>query len=162
MNIFYLDRDPELAAKAHCDKHVVKMILESAQILCTVINERAGYQLTPYKSTHRNHPCTLWAGQRYENAKYLVDLARALDEEFRYRFNHEVSHKSWQMLEDIDIFNLIHIYLPREGVQSPPALAMPDEYRLADPVESYRLYYRLDKQHLLTYTKTERPSWLEN
>jgi hypothetical protein len=161
MNIFYLDRDPELAAKAHCDKHVVKMILESAQILCTVINEKAGYQVTPYKTTHRNHPCTLWAGTNKANAYWLVNLTKALDEEFRRRFNHQVSHKSYQMLVDIQINTLISTYLP-EGFFTPPALAMPDEYRLADPVESYRLYYRLDKQHLLTYTKTERPSWLEN
>lgn len=160
MNIFYLDSDPATCAKYHADKHCVKMILESAQILCTVINEKAGYQVTPYKSTHRNHPCTLWAGQRYENANYLISLASNLDTEFMYRFNHEVSHKSWQMLEDIDIFHLIHVYLPREGVGSPPALAMPEEYRSNDPVESYRLYYRLDKQHLLKYSKRERPYWL--
>jgi hypothetical protein len=161
MNIFYLDRDVEQCAKAHCDKHVVKMILESAQILCTVINEKAGYQVTPYKTTHRNHPCTLWAGTNKANAYWLVNLTKALDEEFRRRFNHQVSHKSYQMLVDIEIATLINNYLP-EGLFTPPALAMPDEYRLADPVESYRLYYRLDKQHLLTYTKTERPSWLEN
>jgi hypothetical protein len=137
------------------------MILESAQILCTVINEKAGYQLTPYKSTHKNHPCTLWAGASVSNAQWLFNLTYHLDAEFRRRFNHEVSHKSFQMLVDIKITILIHNYLP-EGFQTPPALAMPDEYRLADPVESYRLYYRLDKQHLLTYTKTERPSWLEN
>jgi hypothetical protein len=159
MNIFYLDRDVEQCAKAHCDKHVVKMILESAQILCTVINEKAGYQVTSYKSTHKNHPCTLWAGTNKANAYWLINLTKALDEEFRRRFNHQVSHKSYQMLVDIKIATLINNYLP-EGLFTPPALAMPDEYRLADPVESYRLYYRLDKQHLLTYTKTERPEWL--
>jgi hypothetical protein len=161
MNIFYLDRNPELAAKAHCDKHVVKMILESAQILCTVINEKAGYQVTPYKSTHRNHPCTLWAGASKSNAYWLFELTHHLDDEFKFRFNHEVSHKSFQMLCDIYIGDFIHTYLP-EGTLTPPVLAMPEQYRLADPVESYRLYYRLDKQHLLTYTKTERPEWLEN
>jgi hypothetical protein len=35
MNIFYLDKDPIKAAEYSCDKHVVKMILESAQMLCT-------------------------------------------------------------------------------------------------------------------------------
>jgi hypothetical protein len=162
MNIFYLDRDPEIAAKAHCDKHVVKMILESAQILCTVINEKAGYQVTPYKSTHKNHPCTLWAGASVSNAHWLVNLTYYLDAEFRRRFNHEVSHKSFQMLVDVKIIDLIYNYLPPTTGLTPPALAMPEQFRLADPVESYRLYYRLDKQHLLTYTKTERPEWLEN
>lgn len=160
MNIFYLDSNPATCAKYHCDKHVVKMILESAQILCTVINEKAGYQLTPYKSTHRNHPCTLWAGHSYENAKYVLDLARELDSEFRYRFNHEVSHKSWRMLADMDKLNMLQRYLPKLGSISPPALAMPEEYRTEDAVHSYRLYYRLDKQHLLKYSKRERPEWL--
>ena len=59
MNIFYLDKDPQQAAKYHCDKHVVKMILESAQMLCTVVNEISGGQVTPYKSTHKNHPCKI-------------------------------------------------------------------------------------------------------
>lgn len=160
MNIFYLDKDPATCAKYHCDKHVVKMILESAQILCTVINEKAGYQVTPYKSTHRNHPCTLWAGQSYENADWLVQLTYNLNTEFMYRFNHKLSHKSWQMLEDIGISTLIKVYLPKLGGTTPPALAMPEEYRSEDPVESYRLYYRLDKQHLLKYSKRERPDWL--
>jgi hypothetical protein len=159
MNIFYLDSDPATCAKYHCDKHVVKMILESAQILCTVINEKAGYQLTPYRSTHRNHPCTLWAGKNKANAYWLLRLTKALDEEFRHRFNHEVSHKSCQMLVDIQISTLIDNYLV-EGTQTPPAIAMPEEYRSENPVESYRLYYRLDKQHLLKYSKRERPDWL--
>lgn len=160
MNIFYLDSNPATCAKYHADKHVVKMILESAQILCTVINEKAGYQVTPYKSTHRSHPCTLWAGQCFENADWLVDLTCKLDDEFMYRFNHKVSHKSWQMLEDIDICKLMQVYLPKLGGTTPPALAMPEEYRTEDPVESYRLYYKLEKQHLLQYTKRERPDWL--
>ena len=160
MNIFYLDKDPTTCAMYHCDKHVVKMILESAQILCTVINEKAGYQLTPYKSTHRNHPCTLWAGQCFENARYVLDLACNLDSEFRYRFNHEDSHKSWGVLCEVDMYTMLEQYLPRYGMRTPPALAMPEEYRSENPVESYRLYYRLDKQHLLKYSKRERPDWL--
>lgn len=160
MNIFYLDSNPAICATYHADKHVVKMILESAQILCTVINEKAGYQVTPYKSTHKNHPCTLWAGQCFENADWLIDLVRELDDEFMYRFNHKFSHKSWQMLEDIAMDKLIGLYLPKYGKPTPPALAMPEEYRDNDPVESYRLYYRLDKQHLLKYSKRERPDWL--
>jgi hypothetical protein len=34
MNIFVLDKDPHAAAHYHCDKHVVKMILEAGQMLC--------------------------------------------------------------------------------------------------------------------------------
>jgi hypothetical protein len=160
MNIFYLDKDPTTCAKYHADKHVVKMILESAQILCTVINEKAGYQVTPYKSTHRNHPCTIWAGQCFENAEWLLDLTHSLNTEFMYRFNHTASHKSLQMLDDIAMGRLIRLHLPKLGGTTPPALAMPEEYRSDNTVESYRLYYRLDKQHLLKYSKREKPEWL--
>lgn len=58
MKIFVLDTDIELCARYHCDRHVNKMILESVQILCTVLNER-GFN-TPYQSTHRKHPCVSW------------------------------------------------------------------------------------------------------
>lgn len=60
MNIFYLDENPNLCAQYHCDRHVIKMILESAQLLCTALNVVAGQQVTPYKSTHVNHPCSIW------------------------------------------------------------------------------------------------------
>ena len=36
MNIFALAKSPEVSAQMACDKHVVKMILESAQMLCAV------------------------------------------------------------------------------------------------------------------------------
>ena len=64
------------------------------------------------------------------------------------------------MLVDTDMGRLIRLHLPKLGGTIPPALAMPEEYRSNDPVESYRLYYRLDKQHLLKYSKRERPDWL--
>ena len=60
LNIFVLDRDIPTCARYHADQHVVKMILESAQMLCTVINLSGGR--SPYKSTHPQHPCTLWQG----------------------------------------------------------------------------------------------------
>ncbi len=67
MNIFILDEDITKSAQAHCDKHVVKMILESAQLLCTAVNYYAGEQVTPYKSTHMNHPCSIWVRESLAN-----------------------------------------------------------------------------------------------
>ena len=58
MNIFILDKDPKTAAEYHCDKHVLKMILETAQMLCTAHWETGGQ--APYRATHKNHPCTKW------------------------------------------------------------------------------------------------------
>ena len=65
MNIFILDLNTERCARYHCDQNVVKMILESTQIVCTVLNQK-GFA-TPYKPTHTKHPCVLWAGESYDN-----------------------------------------------------------------------------------------------
>lgn len=65
MNIFVLDSDPEIAAKYHTDKHVIKMILESAQMMSTVVRY-VGLD-AGYKSTHLNHPCTIWARTSLSN-----------------------------------------------------------------------------------------------
>lgn len=73
MNIFVLDYTPQKAAEYHCDKHVVKMILESAQILCAV-HHKNGDSNVPYKLTHKNHPCTIWAGESRSNYLWLTQL----------------------------------------------------------------------------------------
>ena len=78
MNIFILDRDPLKSAQYHCDKHM-KMILESAQMLSTVLGG-------PYKPTHANHPCTLWVAKSRQNAMYLWTLAMGLNYEWRTRY----------------------------------------------------------------------------
>ena len=159
MNIFYLDENPITAARYHNDKHCIKMILESAQILCSVINQRAGEQVTPYKSTHKNHPSTVWAGQSVQHAQWLYDLTRALNDEYKYRFNRDSDHKSFAMLEDVSMQGLLKYYIPDDGF-TPPPQAMPDYLKSDDAVFSYRLYYKLEKTHLLQYTKRERPDWL--
>ena len=86
MNIFYLDHDPRLAAQYHCDKHVVKMILESAQLLCTAVNIRAGGQVSPYKTTHVNHPCSIWVRQNSANAMWVWYLLCYLNAEYSFRY----------------------------------------------------------------------------
>ena len=60
MNIFVLHRDPKIAAQMSCDKHVVKMILETAQMLSSAARAKGAW--APYKQTHKKHPCTLWSG----------------------------------------------------------------------------------------------------
>jgi len=93
MNIFYLDKDPRLCTRYHCDKHVVKMILESAQLLCTAVNVLAGEQVTPYKSTHVNHPCSIWIRESYWNWNYTYKLMLELELEWNHRYQHNKSHK---------------------------------------------------------------------
>ena len=82
MNIFILDANIKKCARYHCDQHVVKMILESVQIMCTALNKK-GFD-TPYKSTHINHPCVLWTEKSYDNFLWLSRLAYALNDELPY------------------------------------------------------------------------------
>lgn len=151
MNVFLLHTDSKLCAQMHCDKHVVKMILESAQLLSTV-NRYTGLD-EGYKMTHLNHPCTKWASSGIDNWEWLKGLALDLAEEWRYRYDHTRLHKSEEV-----ILSLSTPKLPDYGTPWPQV--MPIEFQQDNTVEAYRAYYKADKAHLLTYTKRERPSWL--
>jgi len=155
MNIFVLDYLPAEAAKMHCDKHVVKMILESVQMLSTLHYEQS--LPAPYKPTHANHPCTLWVKQSLQNYDWLCQLVEALHDEWQYRYNHEHNHKSYDAY-----LQLKHeqIDLPCIGL-TPPAQAMPGKYRQVDTVEAYRAYYINDKAPILTYTNRLPPEWIQ-
>jgi hypothetical protein len=92
MNIFVVDEDPEVAARQLCDKHVVKMILETAQMLCTVAHNH-GYE-APYKVAHPKHPCTLWAGKSAANWTWLIDHGLAMSEEYTERYGRTTQERS--------------------------------------------------------------------
>ena len=153
MNIFALDTDPQVAASYHCDKHVVKMILESSQMLCTILHDK-GIE-APYKPTHRNHPCTKWAAESRENFVWLLQLGFWLCVEYRSRYGK--NHKS----EEVIRFCHKHIDLIPESPFTPFAQAMPDEFRNEDPVTAYRNYYRIAKAPILTYKFTPTPTFLQ-
>lgn len=164
MNIFVLDTDPVEAAKLHCDSHVVKMILESAQLICTALNVSAGEQIAPYKTTHVNHPCSIWARESLSNFVWLVDLMFSLEKEWIYRFDKKTRHKSVITLEEYftdskGIYDIIKTLIPDYGL-TPFAQAMPEQYRNGDVVQAYRDYYRFEKQHLCKYTKRKIPEFL--
>lgn len=167
MNIFYLDENPSLAAQYHTDKHVVKMILESAQMLCTAVNVLAGEQVTPYKSTHINHPCSVWVRENYGNFSYLYHLMICLEKEWQFRFNHEKQHKSVAALAEGELLALARALYKvdfswKESFElTSPALAMPDSCKISsNPVECYREYYRKEKVHLHKWTGRDVPWWL--
>lgn len=152
MNIFVLDNDPRVAAAQHCDKHVVKMILETVQMLSTV-RDRYG-ESAPYKPSHKKHPCTLWAGASKENYVWLVQLGLALGKEFESRYGKK-HLSSIRLLEIVD---------PPESMPSlgltPFAQAMPADYKCADAVEAYRTYYINDKMRFATWTRgASVPGW---
>jgi len=148
-----LARDIDRCARDHCDQHVVKMILESVQILCTALNKK-GFK-TPYRSTHTNHPCVLWAGASYDNFRWLWRLTVALNEEYRFRYRKTVDHASLSVLPRISRFRF-----PRRGL-TPFAQAMPDRYKVpGDAVAAYRQFYAGEKKRFATWTRRSPPRWL--
>lgn len=143
MNIFILDNDPRLAAVMMCDKHINKMILESAQIICSTLNNAAGEQVTPYRTTHLNHPCTVWTRASQDNLYWLTEHAKALNKQYRIRYKKRINHKSWEVIKGVIKNNkaLIRCSIPNCG-PTPYAQAMPDKYRNTDAVQAYRAYYK--------------------
>jgi hypothetical protein len=177
MNIFYLSHRPSRCARWHCDKHVVKMILETAQLLYTAhwflaaaANTLPDFSTAPTLATNssqhgylsiRNprHPCAIWTRESVANYKWLCELGMALCEEFTHRFGGTHSCEE-------------HIYwlhanppptIPRKG-WTIPAQAMPDEYRRpGNSIRAYRAYYKLNKgevRGMLSYSARHRPHWL--
>ena len=157
MNIFYLSPDPVTSAQAQCDKHVVKMVLETAQMLSAVIHRHGIQDDAAYKPTHKHHPCTLWAGDSRTNFLWLVEHGRALGAEYTRRYSK--THKSLRVIEA-----LAHHAdaLPDLG-PTPPAQAMPDEYRVpGDAVAAYRAYYTEGKSRTIKMTwrsPSVPPAW---
>jgi len=152
MNIFLLDENPQINAQYHCDKHVVKMILETAQLLCSV-NHLCGDNEPPYKLAHKNHPCSIWCRASLTNYLYLCELGLELSKEYTYRYNKH--HKSTDVIQWC-LNNLPNI--PDIGF-TPPALAMPDQYKVDDFVQSYRNYYIGEKKGFATWKNREVPYW---
>lgn len=151
MNIFYLDEDLTKCAEAHCDRHVVKMILEYAQLLSTACRE-SGLDMG-YKTTHKNHPCAKWVRASEDNFLWLADLAGAVNSEYKFRYGHSRNHKSYDLICTLELPDL-----PKIGLTELPK-CMPDEYKVDSVVESYRNYYRNDKVRFATWKNRDTPSW---
>ena len=153
MNIFVIEEDTVDIARSHCDKHVSKMILESAQMLCTAhwnLGEEA-----PYKPVHFKHPCTLWAGESLANWLWLKQLALDLNREFMYRYSKKVWHKSAEMIYSLKS----PVKIQNIGLTKRPQ-CMPDEYKVeGDVIQAYRNYYIGDKSRFAVWTKREPPRW---
>ena len=163
MNIFILDHDISLSAQYHCDRHVVKMVLESAQLLCGA-HIAHGVEV-PYKMSagHMKHPCALWARETKDNYFYLWELGRQLCEEYTYRYGKV--HASQKVIDNLPWPD----HIP-DGKMTPFARAFnrsmqPDKLNrilnTVDTVTAYRLYYVLDKAHFCKWTGRPTPLWFE-
>jgi len=173
MNIFYLDQNPKECAKQHCDKHVVKMILEYAQLLSTAHRMLDGEQYYEpsrrsgrmvkrfhldgpranlYQATHMHHPSAVWCRENISNYVWLDDLFEACLDEYTYRY--DKVHKCAE-LKDL-------LHEPPDNIEigafTPPTLAMPDENKVSDcNIECYRDYYHT--KHFAKWTNRPIPEW---
>ena len=151
MNIFVLDKDHIKNAEYHCDKHIIKMILESAQLLSTAC--RLHGLASGYRETHINHPCSIWVRKSLSNWLWLQDLICALNDEFRYRYNHSHNHKAFDVANKLPIPDIPDLGLTNF------ALAMPDEFKTDDAVLSYRRYYIEKKNKIVSWRNRNKPYW---
>lgn len=154
MNIFVVDEHPRRAARMLCDEHVVKMALESAQMLCTAINESGGQ--APYKSTHKNHPCNVWARETLGNWLWLYDHGLMLCDEYQSRFKkiHKCKSVINECLEMLRGNSLITGFR-----KTPHPLCMPDEYKTDNVVQSYQDFYNMEKCGFATWKHSDPPQW---
>jgi len=181
MNIFYLDKDPIKAAQMSCDKHCVKMIVESAQMLSTAHrmidgkeytdltksgrrikrwkHPNANLEKTLYKACHTGHPSTVWVMESAYNYHWLYKHMMALNTEFKMRYGHILDHKTVQLLEGTLMYPPKNISLNTIATDPPPA--MPDYCKIpGDSVASYRKYYIFEKQRFATWKSPSTvPAW---
>jgi hypothetical protein len=144
MNIFYVHEDPEVAARMLCDKHVVKMTLETAQILSTVLGG-------PYRPTHARHPSVIWAA---DNIPWVMRHFKALLAEYTFRYGRQ--HKSGEILPLLTQ----KASTAQPKAFTPPPLCMPEAYHGPDPVEAYRTYYATDKAPIAKWERARpAPEW---
>lgn len=159
MNIFTIEKNEQgdvdwiASAKALDNYRVVKMILESCQMLSTVLRNQGVEDDLLYKATHAKHPCTLWAAKSSGNFLSLCEHTYAMLEEYTERFGKK--HKSGAVLDrcvelfDEKNFSWLEI--------TPPPMAMPDHFKGEDIVESYRRFYASKPR--MRYPKEKIPSW---
>ena len=156
MNIFLLSLNPYLCAKWHNDKHVIKMILEYAQMLCTahrLCSDNVDDII--YKKAFWNHPCAIWARKTTGNYKYLYILFRQLCFEYTHRYN-KIHTCEKKLLEPL---NYIPEKIPEGNITTFPQ-AMFDDVKHKNPIIAYRQYYLKYKISFCNYTNREKPYWL--
>ena len=150
MNIFYLDKCPKKAARLQYNKHVVKMILESAQMLCTAHHVDIHGKDVPYKIAHKNHPSTVWCRQSKPHYEWLYNHMIALGREYNKRYNKV--HLS--ITKCADVLKYVPGGIYDNGFTQPPQ-AMPDEYKDECSIQAYWNYY-IGEKHIVANLKTEK------
>jgi Pyrimidine dimer DNA glycosylase len=157
MNIFYLSNDTEECAKAHCDKHCVKMILEYGQLLSTahhLLNDVKSPLL--YAKTHENHPCAVWVRESVNNYVWLTALLFELCKEYTHRYN------KVHRLEKMGLLSYLCDNLVGDTAKlfTIPPQCMPDGFKHQCTIKAYENYYIVAKREFLIYTNRKPPAFL--
>jgi hypothetical protein len=166
MNIFYLSEQPDVSARWLCDKHIPKMLLETCQMLSTAVHRQAPHLIkgdSLYKSAYANHPMTKWVGDSLPNFLWAYDHARAINDEYQYRFGK--IHKSERILDSIAKIKS-SLYTAFADIQAIDKTTvpqcMPDQYRHEDPVTAYKNYYYNEKKYFAKWEKGRpKPVWFK-
>jgi hypothetical protein len=179
MNIFYVNSDPEVAARSMVDRHVVKMILETAQLLSTAHRVIDGEEYVGqsqsgrkakrwrlsgnvdaimYAATHINHPSAVWVRENSANYDWLYDHLLALGSEYTHRYGR--THLTIDKLKDILKDSPQNI--KQSNVMTKMPSCMDKQYIVSvDPITNYRNYYNYGKTDLLRWSNRQPPQWID-
>ena len=172
MNIFILHHNHTICAKYHCDKHIVKMIIETAQLLytCILISGIIGHDHSiintaplnssgnhGYRPTHKNHPCSIWLRESIANYEWLCNLGIELCKQYTLRYG-----KIHATQLHIEWLCCVCPNIPDRNMTT-FAVVMPDDCKIyknnmIDPIESYRKYY-VKYKIFAKWSNVPTPSW---
>lgn len=178
MNIFFIDWDPVKAAQMQCDKHVVKLVIEAAQMLSTAHRLLDGHQYFEtnsggrrirrwrlederewilYKAVHMNHPCTVWTRENSANYLWHYEHFVALCDEYTYRYNKV--HATDRLLRG-PLSHLPYNIVMRDTITQ-PALAIEESCKTeSNPVDCYRRFYETKQTRFdMHWTNRRIPEW---
>lgn len=143
-----------IAAQMACDQHVIKMPLESAQMMSTIARS-CGFDVG-YKSTHAKHPATLWAGASAANYEWLTTHALGLLAEYTERYGR--THACQPVVEKLG--GLIgSLSFSKVGLL-PFVQTMPEARKRESAVAAYRAFYMNEKRKFATWKKSRpAPFW---
>lgn len=178
MNIFYLHKEPQKAAEYHVDKHCVKMILETCQLLSTAHRMLDGTEVPGktktgrnirrwelpddrdaivYTATHINHPSAVWCRATSMNYIWLYSLLVELCKEYTYRYGKTHKCESTGLVNKLGALPTNIPY----GEFTEPTPAMPDQYKVpGNSLQSYHNYYNGEKQRMFNWKKRDVPSFI--
>lgn len=164
MNLFYLDHNIEKCVKYHCDKHVVKMITETAQLISNVHRICPGKNTIPdfvmnYDKRHSNSPHAKWLRNSIKNYNFICTFGLALYHEYQFRYNNIKKHQRSLKIFEWSLDN--QPKLPNEIFSLPP-IVMSDEFKINNNIVlSYRNLYMTDKRHFMSWKNRKQPVWFK-